>query len=62
MSFMFPKAGVNVPTEEDPRIGEARRQRRISEQRSRGRGMSVLGSGGGGAPNVQAPSLLGGGR
>lgn len=60
MSFMIPKASIDVPEEEDPRVAEARRQRRMAEQRSRGRGMSVLGSGG--APNTQAPSLLGGGK
>jgi hypothetical protein len=63
MSFLTsPK--VDIPEEEDPKIAEARRQRRLAEQRSRGRGMSVLGGGGGGGgtPNVQSPSLLGGGR
>lgn len=61
MSFLIPKPEVEVPTEEDPRIAEARRQRRLAEQRSRGRGMSVLGARGGGAPAAQAPTLLGGG-
>ena len=60
MSFMFPKPDVDVPDYEDPRVAEARRQRRMAEQRSRGRGMSVLG-GRGGAPATAAPSLLGGG-
>ena len=48
------------PTQEDPRIAEARRRRQSAEGRSRGRGASNLGAGGAGAS--AAPSMLGGGR